>query len=357
MKTSRLSTLLDDTPDLLPQAGTVLVLGPRAGSDLSALPVERVRAVQGFRPDHDALAAQGYKVAPVAEGSDHAAALVILPRSRAEGRAMVAEAAARVRPGAPVWIDGQKTDGIDTMLRDIRGRAEVPGSLAKAHGRIFGFAGGEAARFADWQAQPLAPAEGFRTYPGVFSAEAVDRGSLLLAAALPADLKGRVADLGAGWGWLAAQVLARPGVKSVDLVEADHLALACARANVTDPRATFHWADATQFRPERLCDVVVMNPPFHQGRAADPSLGAAFIAAAARVLSPQGVLWMVANRHLPYETALTGAFRDVEELPGDGGFKLFRASHPQRAPAPGSTRSPHRGTGNSPHRSAARGRR
>lgn len=344
MKISRLSTLLDDAPDLLPAEGTVLVLGPRAGSDLSALPVDRVRAVQGFRPDHDALAAQGYKVTAEPAGNDHAAALVILPRSRAEGRAMVAEAAARVRPGAPVWIDGQKTDGIDTMLRDLRGRAEVAGSLVKAHGRIFAFAGGDAAPFADWQAQPLTPAEGFRTMPGVFSAEAVDRGSLLLAAALPADLKGRVADLGAGWGWLAAQVLARPGVKSVDLVEADHLALACARANVTDPRAIFHWLDATQFKPERVCDVVVMNPPFHQGRAADPSLGASFIAAAARVLSPAGVLWMVANRHLPYEAALTAAFREVQELPGDGGFKLFRASHPQRAPAPGSVASPHRGT-------------
>lgn len=343
MKQSRLTTLLEETPELLPASGTVLVLGPRAASDLSALPMDRVRAVQGFRPDHDALAAQGYKVTPEPEGNDHTAALVILPRSRAEGRAMVAEAAARVRPGAPVWIDGQKTDGIDTMLRDLRGRAGVAASLVKAHGRIFAFAGGDAAPFADWQAQPLTPAEGFRTMPGVFSAEAVDRGSQLLAAALPAELKGRVADLGAGWGWLSAQVLARPGVKSLDLVEADHLALACARANVTDPRAAFHWADATSFKPERILDVVVMNPPFHQGRAADPALGAGFIAAAARMLSPAGVLWMVANRHLPYEAALSGAFREVAELQGDGGFKLFRASHPQRAAASGAAISPQRG--------------
>lgn len=353
MKQSRLTTLLEDGPDLLPSAGTVLVLGPRADTDLAALPADRLRAVQGFRPDHDALAARGLAVTPQPEGAGHAAALVILPRSRAEGRAMVATAAARVAPGAPVWIDGAKTDGIDTMLRDVRARADVAGSLAKAHGRIFAFAGGDAAPFADWQAQPLEPAEGFHTMPGVFSAEAVDRGSLLLAEALPADLKGRVADLGAGWGWLAAQVLARPGVKSVDLVEADHAALACARANVTDPRASFHWADATQFKPERIMDVVVMNPPFHQGRAADPSLGAAFINAAARMLSPPGVLWMVANRHLPYEAALAAAFREVTELPGNGGFKLFRASHPQRA----SAASPQRAHSATPRRGVARRRR
>ncbi len=350
MNHARLTTLLEDGPDLLPASGTVLVLGPRADSDLSALPAGRVRAVQGFRPDHDALAARGFAVTPAPEGRGHAAALVILPRSRAEGRAMVAEAAARVAPGAPVWIDGQKTDGIDTMLRDVRARAELSGALARAHGRIFGFAGGDAARFADWQAQPLTPVAGFRTMPGVFSAEAVDRGSQLLAAALPSDLRGRAADLGAGWGWLAAEVLARPGVTSLDLVEADHAALACARANVTDPRAAFHWADATGFRPGHDLDVVVMNPPFHQGRAADPSLGAAFIGAAARMLAPQGVLWMVANRHLPYEPALAAAFREVVELPGNGAFKLFRASHPRRGAAAAASAVP-------PQRGVARCRR
>lgn len=357
MKHSRLTTLLEDGPGLLPASGTVLVLGPRADSDLAALPLDRVRAVQGFRPDHDALAARGISVAPAAEGMGHAAALVILPRARAEGRAMVAEAAARVSPGAPVWIDGAKTDGIDTMLRDVRARAEVATSLAKAHGRIFAFAGGDASRFADWQAQPLEPAPGFRTMPGVFSAEAVDRGSRLLAEALPGDLKGRIADLGAGWGWLAAQVLARPGVKSLELVEADHAALACARTNITDPRASFHWADATQFKPERIMDTVVMNPPFHQGRAADPSLGAAFIKAAARMLSPPGVLWMVANRHLPYEAALNAAFREVAELPGNGGFKLFRASHPHRVGAAATATAPHRGPVGAPQRGVTRRRR
>ena len=58
-------------------------------------------------------------------------------------------------------------------------------------------------------------------------------------------------------------------------------------------------------------DAVVMNPPFHTGRTAEPGLGQAFITAAARLLAPQGQLWMVANRHLPYETALGGQFAHV----------------------------------------------
>ena len=73
-----------------------------------------------------------------------------------------------------------------------------------------------------------------------------------------------------------------------------------------------------------------MNPPFHTGRAADPALGIAFIAAAARALTGSGQLWMVANRHLPYEAALRDRFKTVEELGGDAAFKLFHATRPKR---------------------------
>jgi 16S rRNA (guanine1207-N2)-methyltransferase len=85
--------------------------------------------------------------------------------------------------------------------------------------------------------------------------------------------------------------------------------------------------------PGLALDVIVMNPPFHQGRAASPQLGAAFIAAAAQMLKPSGQLWMVANRHLPYEPALAAAFKTHSELPGTPGFKLFHAEGPLRGPA------------------------
>ncbi len=323
----RLSLVLDGA-DALPASGRILVIGPRADADLSVLPAARAVVVQGFRPDHDALAARGFALLPdlaAAEG-DFAAALIFLPRSRAAARALVAGAAERLVPGAPVWIDGQKTDGVETMLKDIRARAEVEGMVSKAHGRIFRFAA--APVFADWTEVELHPAPGFVTRPGVFSAEKVDPGSALLAAALPAGLKGRVADLGAGWGWLSAEILTRPGVTELHLVEADHAALGCARVNVADPRARFHWADATRFRPDQRLDAVVTNPPFHTGRAAEPALGAAFIAAAAGMLAPSGRFFMVANRHLPYEAVLARHFRDVAEIGGDGGFKLLSAARP-----------------------------
>lgn len=136
-------------------------------------------------------------------------------------------------------------------------------------------------------------------------------------------------DLGAGWGYLAARALTRPGITRLDLVEADHAALEAARRNITDPRATFHWTDARTWVSEARVDHVISNPPFHTGRAGDTALGQAFISAAARLLKPSGTLWLVANRHLPYERSLEDAFGEVRELDGPRSYKIFAASRPR----------------------------
>ncbi|ARO14048.1 16S rRNA (guanine1207-N2)-methyltransferase [Ketogulonicigenium robustum] len=325
MAQSRLTTALDTGALTLP-AGPILVMRPPAGMDLSALPRADVTISHTFRPDYEYWEAAGYDV--VVGAKPATVALVVLPRAKALARAMIAEAASLADL---VVVDGQREDGIDSIWRDIRSRLpelDLSG-VVKAHGRLFWFAAADV--FADWVLPEPKAFDGFVTTAGVFSDGAVDRGSALLAAALPAKLPSRIADLGAGWGYLAAAALAREGVISIDLVEAEALALECAKLNIPDDRARFTWADATRFKADKVFDAVIMNPPFHVGAKGDPALGRAFIAAAARMLHPGGQLWMVANRHLPYEEALREQFRVVEELPGgDGAFKLFHAAKPAR---------------------------
>lgn len=325
MRSARLTLALDTGAITLPAEGSIAVYRPRLGDDLSALPQDRVVVLTGFKPDHDHFA----KMHSVTPAVPYAAALVCLPRSREAARALIAQASAEVAPGGLVVVDGQKTDGIDTALKDLRGRVDLSESLSKAHGKLASFVAGP--DLSDWAAQPRQIEGGFQTLPGVFSADGPDRGSVLLAQALPAKFGGKVADLGAGWGFLARAILAHPGVKRLDLVEAEADALACARVNITDERARFHWADATGFRPETLLDAVVMNPPFHHGRDADPGLGAAFIQAARRMLAPSGALWLVANRHLPYDAALSATFLEHREVAGDNAFRVIHAIKPIRA--------------------------
>lgn len=327
MLDQRLLLALDGGGLAWPESGTIGVFGPSADLDLDGLPKDRVRIIHDFYPAHAAWAARGYAVAVETEAR-FAAVIVCLPRAKHEARAMIAQACAQ--SDGIVVIDGQKTDGIEGILKAMKARVDVQGPVTKAHGKLFWIAAPAADHFADWAAGPALTEGGFWTAPGVFSADGVDVASALLADALPAKLGKQICDLGAGWGFLSAHALTREGVEAVHLVEAGHMALECAQRNVTDPRAQFHWADGTDWSPQHKVDTVVMNPPFHVGRATEPQIGQAFIAAAARLLTPQGHLWMVANRHLPYEAELKTQFIQVDEIGGDGRFKLFHAARPLR---------------------------
>ena len=64
-------------------------------------------------------------------------------------------------------------------------------------------------------------------------------------------------------------------------------------------------------------------------RAADPVLGKAFIAAAARMLKRSGQFFMVANRHLPYEDTLKAHFGSGTLLAEIAGYKLYQAGKPK----------------------------
>ena len=323
MSLSRLTTAIIDGALRLPE-GTVSIMRPPSDFDVSEIPRDDIRIAQGYYPDFAAWSDAGYTVTPRPEAAK--ITIVIVPKSKALAQSMIGQAAAW---SDLVIVDGLKTNGVDSLFKSCRKKLGALPTITKGHGRIFWFDG--AGQFSDWIAgPPTAGPDDFITTPGVFSHDKVDNGSKLLADALPPKLPKRMADVGAGWGYLANAILERETVVSLDLIEAEALALDCARLNVTDTRANFHWADATRFVPPVLFDGIVMNPPFHTGRAAEPQIGQAFIAQAAKMLTPQGKLWMVANRHLPYEQNLRDVFRNVEEIAGNGAFKVFHANRPLR---------------------------
>lgn len=166
---------------------------------------------------------------------------------------------------------------------------------------------------------------GLWTQPGVFSWDRADPGSVLLLQHLP-PLAGRGADLGCGVGLLAHKILANPDTASLAMIDIDRRAADCARRNIDDPRAQIAWADATgPAAPLEELDFVVMNPPFHDGGAEDRTLGQRFIRRAHEILRKGGVLWLVANRHLPYEPVLEPLFARVEKRADSGGYKVIEA--------------------------------
>lgn len=324
-------TLALDSGDLEAPSGAVLVLQARADSDFSAL--GDVTCVQGFVPDYDRLEARGQKVLVEVDGT-FASALVQITKSRAGTFSAIAEALGQIPPGGLLMVDGQKEEGIEAIVKQLKRVFEVDHVYSKAHGKLAWLRRPDAipTEVLDWIVTPEVGEHGYMTTPGGFSVDGPDRGSEILVALLP-ELKGRVSDFGAGWGYLAAEVLAeQEGIETLDLIEADHAMLEAAQVNVEDPRADFHWADVTRFTPEAPYDVIICNPPFHTGRRADPEIGRAFIQAAARNLTARGRFFMVANRHLPYEETLKSCFGTGSMLGELEGYKIYEAMKPLGKP-------------------------
>ncbi|SFR37674.1 class I SAM-dependent methyltransferase [Litoreibacter janthinus] len=306
--------------------GALAVLNASGDSDMSFAAADRLHLSQSFYPDHKALASRGFSVTVTAE-TPVAASLVMCHRSKPATFDLLAQAVNLTQAGGIVAVEGAKTDGVESVLKAVRARFGGVEVYSKAHGKLFWFTRPDTQPdLTDWTAKPITLESGFVTYPGVFSADGVDKGSALLAQHLP-DFKGPVADLGAGWGYFSRKILSSEGVKSLDLVEADHHALEAAKLNITDPRATFHWGDVTYHVGSNYA-AVVSNPPFHVGRKPAPELGQMFIRRAADMLMPKGQFWMVANRNLPYEQTLNERFGQVDTIAQTAGFKVICARRP-----------------------------
>ena len=96
-------------------------------------------------------------------------------------------------------------------------------------------------------------------------------------------------------------------------------------AAVQSPPLHYFWHDLLSEPVEARYDAIVMNPPFHQGRAAEPEIGSGLIAVAAKALKSRGRLFLVANKGLPYEKALAASFGEHRQIAGDGAFKVLAA--------------------------------
>jgi 16S rRNA (guanine1207-N2)-methyltransferase len=295
----------------------------------------QVTAVQGFRPDYLALAKTGLNAVPVAEGDGYDQALVLLGRHRRENELHLAEALTRVKPGGLIVAAGTKKDGAPSFAKRVGSMVALEDQMSKHHGIVFWLLRPDVvdeAAVASLVPSPITTPEGLETAVGGFSEGKIDAGSQLLLKSLPEKLTastGRVADFCAGWGYVALELARTRQMGALDLFEAHKRSLEAAERNferlAPEAPAGFHWHDLVGEKVVGRYDAIVMNPPFHQSRSAEPDLGKAMIRAASGALKPGARLFMVANRGLPYEAVLKEHFAAHGETARDGTFKVLWA--------------------------------
>jgi len=173
-------------------------------------------------------------------------------------------------------------------------------------------------------------------YPGIFSAKRIDNGTRLLLEKLPLTSGSPdVIDLGCGNGALGVAIaLANPDAH-VTFIDESHLAVRSAEATFTGafaalddggaPRAKFRVGDCLDGLHGDSADLIVCNPPFHQGRVQIDDVAWKMFTGAKRVLRPSGEMFVVGNRHLEYFDKLGRAFGNSQVVASNSGFVVVRA--------------------------------
>lgn len=255
-------------------------------------------------------------------------AVVHAPAGAIERRYTLALVLRALKPGGRLDVMAPKTRGGARLAKELQGFGVDCEVVSKAHHkrclatRPDALTGIEVSIKAGALRQD--PESGIWTQPGLFAWDRVDPGTALLIRHME-SLKGRGADFGCGYGALGQAVLAQDPVTELTLIDLDRRAVEAARRNLTDPRARHLWADVRTLDSLTDLDFVVANPPFHDGGAEDRALGQAFIDRAAKSLRTGGTLWMVANRHLPYEAGLKSAFKAARAVVEGDGYKIIEA--------------------------------
>lgn len=160
--------------------------------------------------------------------------------------------------------------------------------------------------------------------PGVFSANELDIGTALLLSTLDQPLQGDVLDLGCGAGVIGAYLKqANPAIR-LTMSDIHAMALASAERTLQENQlaGTVIASDVFSQIPEKF-DLIISNPPFHDGIDTAYRAVSELIQQAKWHLKKGGELRLVANSFLPYADLLDKYFGQHQVLAKTNKFKVY----------------------------------
>ncbi|MGV6989808.1 16S rRNA (guanine(1207)-N(2))-methyltransferase RsmC [Testudinibacter sp. P80/BLE/0925] len=160
--------------------------------------------------------------------------------------------------------------------------------------------------------------------PGVFSAGELDQGTALLLSSLQQKLRGRVLDLGCGAGVIGGYLKRQN--PAIELVMSDIHAMAIASANRTLQQNQLQGKVVASDVFSDLSgkfDLIISNPPFHDGIDTAYRAVETLISQAKWFLNQGGELRIVANAFLPYPELLDRHFGAHRVLAKSTKFKVY----------------------------------
>ena len=335
---------LEDVRSILVPGGVAMLVDELAmlhpDATIHWLPVD-ARELPG--PDGNIVVYDNPGDAEVASDTIDLAAIEVTG-DRDLARRWVALAREATRPGGVVLIAGANDAGIRSVIGDAR-EAIGPSVVEdfRRRNRVAHIAMPSVLPEApEWVRQPgiapgtwghiAVPGAGeetlvISTLPGVFSADRLDAGTAMLLEHLDVPEGASVLDVGCGAGVIGV-VAARRGAGAVTMTDVSLLAVASAQRNarVAGVPVEVLAGDLYGAVQGRRFDLIVSNPPFHQGKLVDYDMPQRLIAEAREHLNPGGRLVIVANAFLPYDRLMREHLGEVEVVAATRQYRVLAAS-------------------------------
>jgi 16S rRNA (guanine1207-N2)-methyltransferase len=342
--------ILDEAPhvhgDAVRQPGEVAVVDDRNGVlTLGLLAVHGaadVRVVQDSLVAERALEAnagtfgrRGFHHPATLEAAFRDVRLVLLRLSKSNDRLdEIARAVARYAAPDVVLLCGGQTKFMSLSQNDVLRRSfgEVVASRGRGKSRLLiaqdplRAAANRAAITAPWPRSVHVDELGMTivAHGGVFAGTSLDMGTRVLLDVMDdAVPNARTAvDLGSGNGVIATAIARHRPALRVIATDSSAVAVASTRAtadaNGVGDRVRVVRSDAGDELDEGTAQLVLCNPPFHEGTMVSTDAAEAMFRNAATILQCGGELWCVWNSHLRYRPVLerlVGETRQIVRTP------------------------------------------
>jgi 16S rRNA G1207 methylase RsmC len=259
-----------------------------------------------------------------------------LPRGRAVVEALVRDAAIALKPGGRFYLVAHKRAGVKGAIAcaaQTLGRANVVRQKQGYHvalavkqhpSRSLEFSGKRSNSFQTLEITVDGVPTTLVSQPGVFAWNRLDDGTAALIGAMEIHPGETVLDLGCGAGLLALAAARRGG--RVTAVDADLRATESAErtlaANHVPGKVLI--SDCGQAVFDCQFDVVLCNPPFHQGVGVEYDVAQQMVRDTRVLLRPGGRFYLVSNAFVRYEREIRGRFARIDEIFNDRRYRVLR---------------------------------
>lgn len=266
----------------------------------------------------------------VAQASDIADCDTLIyywPKNKPEAQFQLMNILSLMPSGVDVFVVGENRSGVrsaEQMLADYAPLNKVDSArrCGLYHGRLE-----KQPRFSleSWWAEYSIDGLTIKTLPGVFSRDGLDVGSQLLLSTLTPHTKGKVLDVGCGAGVLCAALASHSPKVRLTLCDVSAPAVEASRATLAANGLEGEVFASNVFSEVKgRFDMIMSNPPFHDGMQTSLDAAQTLIRGAVRHLNSGGELRIVANAFLPYPKILDETFGFHDVIAQTGRFKVYR---------------------------------